>query len=468
MHLTANRGGIEDILMARKRSHEVDMLNGPILPRVLEFSLPLMLSGMLQLLYNAADIVVVGRFAGPQALAAVGSTGALISLIVNAFFGLSVGASVAIARYYGGGRYEDVRQAVHSSMALAIISGLFVTVVGLLFSEQMLHLMDSPADVLPLAAKYLKIYFLGATANLVYNFGAGILRAIGDTKRPLYYLTISGLVNVVLNLILVIFFHMDVAGVAIATVTSQVLSALLVVICLVRADGCFRLDLRQLRMHADKLRDIVQIGLPAGMQSVLFSISNVLIQSSVNSFGSTVMAGNSAAGNIEGFVYTAMNCFASTCMTFTSQNLGAGKLKRIDPILWACSGSLTTLAIILGFSARFFAEPLLGIYTTDPEVVAMGAIRMTYICLPYFLCGLMDTMAGHLRGLGSGIPPMIISLAGACGFRILWICTIFAAKPNLHVLYVSYPISWGITALVHFAYSRLLKRKIWREYQITE
>jgi len=450
--------------MARKRSHEVDMLNGPILPRVLEFSLPLMLSGMLQLLYNAADIVVVGRFAGSQALAAVGSTGSLVALIVNLFFGLSVGASVVIARYYGGGRQEDVRQAVHSAITLALISGVFVSVVGLLFSEQMLRWMDSPPDVLPLAAQYLKIYFLGTTANLVYNFGAGILRAIGDTKRPLYFLTISGIVNVVLNLILVIFFHMDVAGVAIATVVSQVLSASLVVICLVQADGCFRLDLRQLRLYRDKVKDIFRIGLPAGLQSVLFSVSNVLIQSSINSFGSTVMAGNSAASNIDGFVYTGMSCFTQSCMTFTSQNLGAGKLERIDPILRTCCGSLTVIGLVMGIGVRIFGEPLLSIYTTDPEVIAMGLIRLTYVATPYFLCGLMDTMVGHLRGLGSSVPPMIISLAGACGLRIIWIFTVFAANPTLPVLYVSYPLSWGVTATVHFIYSRFLRKKVLRRY----
>jgi putative MATE family efflux protein len=301
-------------------------------------------------------------------------------------------------------------------------------------------------------------------ATMLYNFGAALLRSVGDTRRPLVYLTIAGIVNVLLNLVLVIAFHMDVAGVAIATVASQVLSAALVVRCLMQAEGCFRLELTSLRLHPARVKQIVRIGIPAGMQSALFSISNVLIQSSINSFGSTVMAGNSAAGNIEGFVYVGMNCFSQTCMTFTSQNLGAGKLKRIDPILYTCCACLTIIGLVLGFGARFFAEPLLGIYTTDPEVIAMGVVRMTYICLPYFLCGLMDTMAGHLRGLGSGVPPMIISLAGACGLRILWIYTVFAADPTLGTLYLSYPISWGVTALVHFIYSRFLKKQILRKY----
>ena len=445
--------------MLAKKKHEVDMLNGPILPRALEFALPLMLSSLLQLLYNAADIVVVGRFAGPQALAAVGSTGSLAGLIVNAFMGLSVGASVLTARYYGGARHDEVHKTVHSSMALALICGAVVTVLGLLFSGKLLVWMDSPPDVLPLATQYLKIYFLGSVANLVYNFGAGVLRAIGDTKRPLYFLAFSGLVNVILNLILVIVFHMGAAGVGIATVVSQVISALLVVLALMRADGSYRLDLKELALDKGNVKEVLRIGVPTGLQSVMFSLSNVLIQSTVNSFGSTVIAGNSAAANLEGFLWVIGSAFAQTCMTFCSQNLGAGKKERLNPILYTCLLWSGLIQAVVSLGALAISNTLVSLYSTDAAVIAKGVIRASVIFPLYFATALMETASGFLRGLGRSFQAMLISLAGVCGLRILWIYTVFAMNPTLETLYVSYPVSWLVTFAGHFLYSRIVMRR---------
>lgn len=444
----------------RAGKYEMDMCSGPLLGKILEFSLPLMLSGILQLLYNAADIIVVGRFAGKTALAAVGSTGSLINLIVNLFMGLSVGASVAVARRYGAGDYKGVSSALHTAVALSIVSGIVVSIVGICISRTLLEMMGSPEDVIDQAALYLKIYFLGIPATMIYNYSAAALRAIGDTRRPLYYLTISGLVNVVLNLILVIVFHMGVAGVAIATAVSQVVSMVLIVICLLRTDGCIHLDVKKLRIDPQQLKDILRIGLPAGLQSSVFSISNVLIQSSINSFGSAVMAGNAAAGNIEGFIYTAMNSISQATLTFTGQNLGARKYDRIPRILGACSLLVTVIGAIAGGIAYLFGPMLLRLYTTEAEVVDIGMIRLAFVGLPYFLCGLMEVFGGMLRGSGYSITPMIVSVLGACGFRILWIFTIFASFHTLNILYVSYPISWVLTALAHLTCFYFIWRKM--------
>ena len=422
-----------------------------------------MLSSLLQLLYNAADIVVVGRFAGPQALAAVGSTGSLAGLIVNAFMGLSVGASVLTARYYGGGQQEKVHETVHSSMTLALICGVIVSVLGLLLSKQMLVWMDSPADVLPLATEYLQIYFLGSVANLVYNFGAGVLRAIGDTKRPLYFLAFAGLVNVILNLILVIVFHMGAAGVGIATVVSQIISALLVVIALMRADGCYRLDLKKLTFDPKLVKEVLRIGVPTGLQSVMFSLSNVLIQSTINSFGSTVIAGNSAGANLEGFLWVVGSAFAQTCMTFCSQNLGAGKKDRLDPILYICLACAGISQAALSIGALLIGKPLISLYSTEADVIAMGLIRIGCTFPLYFGTALMETASGFLRGLGRSFQAMLISLAGVCGLRILWIYTVFPMNPTLETLYLSYPISWLVTAFAHYFYSRICKRQMMAE-----
>ena len=439
--------------------HEIDMTEGPLLPKILRFSGPLILTGILQLLYNAADVIVVGNYAGHEALAAVSSTGSLINLLVNVFMGLSVGASVVIARKYGARDLAGMREAEHTAMTVALYMGIGVGVLGFVLARPMLEWMDSPPDVIGGASLYVRIYFLGMPANMLYNFGAATLRAVGDTRRPMLYLMLSGLVNVLLNLLLVIVFHMDVAGVAIATVASQVVSMVLVLLCLLRSHGPIRLELRECRIRWGSLREILQIGLPAGLQGSLFSISNVLIQSSVNSFGSLVVAGNGVASNLEGFVYTAMNAQHQACMTFASQNYGAGKNRRVRGTLWRCLGVVTVIGLGLGLLVLHFGEPLMSLYNSDPGVIADGMVRMRIILPTYFLCGLMDVMVGQMRGIGYSILPMIVSLTGACLLRIVWIMTIFAANPTLQTLYLSYPVSWGVTFAIHFGCYWLLGRK---------
>lgn len=448
-----------------KSSYEIDMVNGPLLGKIIKFAIPLMLSGILQLFFNAADIVVVGRFAGSTAMAAVGSTGSLINLIVNVFMGLSVGTNVLVARYYGARDNKNLEETVHTSVFASIVCGCILIFVGIFLAKPMLTLMGSPEDVIDQATLYVRIYFGGMPAMMLYNFGAAILRSVGDTKRPLYFLTISGVLNVGLNLILVIVFDMGVAGVAIATVVSQCLAAVLVLLCLVKSDAPYRVELKKLHIYKSKLLEMIRIGLPAGMQGTVFSISNVLIQSSINSFGSVVMAGSTAAGNIEGFVYTAMNSFYQTSLSFTGQNMGAKKYDRVSKIMRLCVMCVTVVGIVLGGLCTLCGETLLSIYTSDPEVIAYGMERMLLVCLPYFLCGIMDTLVGSMRGMGYSILPMIVSLAGACGLRVVWILTIFAANPTLPTLFVSYPISWTVTALTHFvcylvAYNKLKKKAI--------
>ena len=441
----------------------MDMTSGALLPKILIFSGPLILTGILQLLYNAADVVVVGRFAGATSLAAVGSTGSLINLIINVFMGLSVGTSVMVARYYGAGDVRMVQDTVHTSILVALLSGIVVGIFGFVMAKPILRLMDSPDDVLDLAALYVRIYFVGMPFNLLYNFGAGILRAVGDTKRPLYYLTISGAANVILNLILVIVFHMGVAGVAIATVVSQAISMVLVLLCLIRTQGIIHLDLKKLRIRKAPLLGIMQVGLPAGLQGSLFSISNVLIQSSVNSFLSTAMAGNAAASNLEGFVYTAMNSIYQADLTFASQNYGAGKKDRVKSVLWNCLGTVVVIGLGLGLLFMAFDRTLLSIYNQDPAVIDFGVLRMHIILPTYFLCGMMDVMVGQLRGIGYSIMPMIVSLTGACLFRIVWIMTIFS-MPQFHtlqMLYISYPVSWGLTFAIHMiCYLTIARKKL--------
>ena len=447
----------------RSARFEMDMTTGALLPKVLMFSGPLILTGILQLLYNAADIVVVGRFAGAQALAAVGSTGSLINLLVNVFMGLSVGASVVIARAYGAGDFNAVRTGVHTAITVACIAGVVVGIIGVAAARPLLTLMGSPVDVIDDATLYVQIYFMGMPANMLYNFGAAILRAVGDTRRPLYYLTVAGIVNVLLNLVLVIGFHMSVAGVAIATVASQVISMVLVIVCLLRTDGAIHLDLKQLRINGAQLKEIIRVGLPAGLQGSLFSISNVLIQSSINSFGSIAMAGNSAASNIEGFIYTAMNAMHQANLTFASQNLGAKQYGRVRKVMWVCLGTVTAIGLGMGMIFLGIGPTLLGFYNTDPEVIRFGMIRMAIIMPTYFFCGLMDVMVGQLRGIGYSIMPMIVSLTGACLLRVVWIYTIFAANPTLETLYNSYPISWFATFATHLVcYLILGKRKLKR------
>ncbi len=438
----------------KDKKYEIDMCNGPLLGKILLFSLPLMLSGILQLLFNAADMIVVGRWGGSNALAAVGSTGSLINLLVNVFIGLSVGANVLVSRYYGAGQEKELSEMVHTAIMTAFICGVALIFIGFFAAPVALEAMGTPKEVLDQAILYVRIYFAAMPAMMVYNFGAAILRAVGDTRRPLYFLLVAGIINVILNLIFVIGFSMDVAGVAMATAISQVVSATLVVICLMRSDGAYRLDIKALRIVPHKLWMMTRIGIPAGLQGAIFSISNVLIQSSINSFGATAMAGNSAAGNLEGFVYTAMNALHQTAVSFVGQNYGAKNYKRIGRIAILCLGIVTIVGLVMGIGLYFLSPWLLQLYVTETEaieaeVIAYGTLRLLYVSCPYFLCGFMDTVVGCLRGMGRSVLPMIVSLTGACLFRVVWIYTVFAADRTLDTLYISYPISWAITSAVH-------------------
>ncbi len=440
------------------------MLHGPLLKNVIIYTIPIILTGWLQLLFNAADLVVVGQCNGSNSLAAVGATGAITNLIVNLFIGLSVGAGVCTAHGLGSADNEAVHRTVHTAIPAAMISGLFLTVVGVSLSETFLRWMGTPENILPLSTLYMQIYFGGMVFNMVYNFAASILRAAGDTKSPLIFLAIAGVANVVLNLFFVIVFEMNVAGVALATVISQAISAVLVVITLMhRTDAC-RLELKKMRFYKPQLLKMIRIGLPAGVQGSMFSISNVMIQSSINSFGDIVMSGNTAAGNIEGFVFTAMNAFHQTAVNFTGQNVGARQYDRVKKILWTCLGCVATTGLVLGTAMYAFGPQLLSIYITDSaEAIEYGLIRMSYICLAYFICGLMDVSTGALRGMGASIEPMIISVLGVCGIRLLWIATIFQI-PQYHTqqcLYTSYTVSWAITFLCQLtAFMIVYKRHV--------
>ena len=447
------------------KSYEMDMCNGPILKKMLLSAIPLMCSSVLQLLFNAADIVVVGRFAGDNSLAAVGSNTALISLLTNLFIGLSIGANVLAARYYGAKQEKALSETVHTSMLLSVYSGIILTVIGLIGAKRILIWMQTPEEVLDLAALYLRIYFIGMTATMIYNFGSAVLRAIGDTKRPLYYLFVAGIINVILNLIFVIVMKLDVAGVALATVISQCISAFLVVRCLMREQGGMKLILKNLHIHKDKFASILKIGLPAGFQGIVFSLSNVVIQSSVNLFGATVMAGNSAAANIEGFVYFAMNAFYQATISFTSQNMGAKNYERINKIVLVGEMCVTVTGIVLGNLMVLGGESLLGFYSSSPEVIEAGMHRLRVISATYALCGMMDVMVGALRGIGYSVMPMIVSLIGACGLRLLWLATIFQVDRfhNVFIIYLSYPITWLITLSVHIICFIWARRKITKQ-----
>ncbi|MCI6740352.1 MAG: MATE family efflux transporter [Bacteroidales bacterium] len=431
------------------KQHKIDMVNGPLLSKLLVFSIPLILSSILQLLFNAADVVVVGRWAGSDALAAVGSNTSLITLLINLFVGISVGVNVVAARYYGAREDKDLSVTVHTAMTVALLSGVLLLIVGVAGAPLFLRWMACPENVLPLASLYLRIYFLGMPALMVYNFGSALLRAKGDTQRPLYFLLLAGIVNVILNLFLVIRCHLGVAGVGIATAVSQTISAALVVRCMLRETDSLKLDLKKLKIDKFKFYLILKIGLPAGLQGIVFSVSNVVIQSSVNSFGSTIMAGNAASSNIEGFVYAAMNAFYQTCLTFTGQNIGAGKPDRVDKVLLECQGLVLTTGLVLGVSAYLAGPWLLSIYSSDPAVIAAGLVRMKYICLIYFICGMMDVMVGSMRGMGHSIAPALVSMVGVCGLRLGWVATVFKAYRSPMVLYLSYPVSWTLVLIVH-------------------
>lgn len=439
------------------------MTEGPLLKKILLYTFPIILTGILQLLFNAADLVVVGRYCGRLSVAAVGATGAIINLMTNLFIGLSVGAGVSVAHALGAGHSKDVSRTVHTAIPIAIVSGIFLTIIGVLGSETFLRLMGTPSDVIGLSATYMRIYFCGITATMVYNFGAAILRAAGDTKSPLYFLTAAGIVNVILNLIFVIVLDLDVAGVALATTASQVMSALLIIRALMkRTDSC-KFSFRKMKIHRRQLTKILQIGFPAGIQGSLFSISNVIIQSSINSFGSIAVSGNSAAGNIEGFVYMSMNSYSQTAVNFTGQNHGAGKFDRLKKIMIICLVSVFCTGFLFGLLVRIFGKPLLSFYIPgDKEAISYGLIRLTYICIPYFICGLMDVTTGLIRGIGYSVLPMIITIAGVCGMRIVWIYTIFQI-PKYHTLqnlYLSYTISWSLTFVTELIVFLVLLRKL--------
>lgn len=426
------------------------------------FAIPLMCSSMLQMLFNAADTIVVGRFAGDNSLAAVGSNASLIGLITNLFLGLSIGANVLAARFYGAKREKELSETVHTAILLSFYSGIVLTIVGCFGAKQILIWMQSPKEVIGLATLYLRIYFLGMTATMLYNFGSAILRAVGDTQRPLYYLLGAGVINVILNLIFVIGLKMDVAGVALATVISQCISAFLVIRCLMKEEGGIRLIPKNLHIHRDKFIGILKIGLPAGVQGIIFSLSNVVIQSSINSFGAVTVAGNSAAANLESFVYFAMNAFHQATISFTGQNMGAGNYKRIDRIVLTGEICVVIVGAVLGNLLFLAGEPLLGIYTSSKKVIAAGMVRLGVIAVTYALCGMMDVMVGALRGIGYSIMPMLVSLFGVCGLRMLWLATIFQI-PEYHsarMVYVSYPVTWTLTFVILIGCFIWAKRRI--------
>jgi len=443
---------------------KLDMTHGPLLDKLIIFTIPIILSGVLQLLFNAADVIVVGRFAGEASLAAVGSTGSLINLMTNLFIGMSVGANVCAAQFYGGGQYKDVKKTVHTSTAFSIICGVVLIFIGLFLARPILEIMGSPEDVIGLAALYVRIYFMAMPAVMLYNFLAAILRAAGDTTHPLMFLTVAGVVNVILNLILVVFFNMGVAGVAIATVTSNYISCGMLVAFFTKQEDALKLEFSKIRIDKKILNRIIRIGLPAGIQGTVFSLSNVVIQSAINSFGTAVIAGSSAAASIEGFVYVSMNSVSQTCVTFVGQNYGAADEKRVKRVIFECLGIVTVVGLILGNLAYYFASPLLGIYTDSSAAVAAGTLRLFWVCCPYFLCGIMDTLTGGLRGLGRSTVPMIVSLIGACATRLVWIATYFQLHKTEDVLFFSYPGSWLLTLSVHsicliIVYHAWVKRK---------
>ena len=432
----------------QKGSYEINMTEGPLLGKLIQFSIPLALSGILQLLFNAADIVVVGRFAGSHALAAVGSTGALNMLIINLFMGLSIGVNVLCARFYGAGQERDLSETVHTAILVAALSGVVLIGLGISLSRPLLQMMDTPADVIDHSVLYMRIIFAGMPASMLYNFGSAVLRAVGDTQRPLYFLMTAGIINVLLNLFFVIVLHMGVAGVALATILSQTVSAVLVLVCLMRCEGAYRLDVKRLKIYGPKLRDMARIGIPAGIQSSMFSISNVLIQSTVNSFGSVAMAGSTAAGNIEGFLFTTLDAFTQGCQSFVGQNYGAKKLDRVRKIVWMCVVLCTAIGAVLGVTAYLCGKSLLGIYSSDPEVIAYGMQRMAINSALYFTFAPMNIFSGAMRGLGNSLLPMADSILGTCVLRVAWVYTVFALFPSWQMLFISYPASWALTGLL--------------------
>lgn len=443
--------------------YEIDMCNGSIMDKLISFSLPLMLSSILQLMFNAVDIIVVGRFESSQALAAVGSTTALISIFTNLFIGISLGANVLAARYFAAGREKEMSEAVHTSITLALVSGILMIFIGIGMTRPALEMMDTPGDVIDLSVTYMRIYFCGMPFFMLYNYGASILRAVGDTKRPLLFLAAAGMANVVLDLLLVIVIPLGVAGVAIGTVTSQFVSSILVLRCLYKSEGSYQLRFSKLTMKWVYLKRIFQVGIPAGIQSTVINFSNALLQSSVNSFGSTAMAGYTAANNILGFLYVSVNAVTQACMSFTSQNYSVGKQKRMDRVLLDCMILSAGTASVLGVGAYVFGSQLLGIYTSDQEVIRCGLEILSITTVPYFLCGIMDLIPGALRGMGHSAVPMVLSVIGTVGTRVLWIYVFFPQHRSLYFLFISYPGSWIATIIMQAVCFWFVRRRICRE-----
>ncbi|MBR5230968.1 MAG: MATE family efflux transporter [Clostridia bacterium] len=441
------------MLHSRSRRN-IDMTQGPLWRDTLLFALPLIFSGFLQLLFHAADTIVIGRFSGSQALAAVGSTGSLNSLLVSLFIGFSTGANVVVARFIGAKDHKKANTAAHTAVSISLIFGLFLAVFGFFLARPMLKLMDSPDDIIDLSVLYVRIIFLGMPFQMLYNFCSAILRAAGDTKRPLYFLTAAGVINFVLNLLFVIGFHMNVAGVALATIISQAVSAAMAFRSLTMRDDCVRIHIKKLKIDRRDFIEIARIGLPCGVQTSMFSIANVLIQSTRNSFGSVVIAGCATAMNLGNFISQVPNAFAQAVTSFAGQNIGAKKPRRILHSMIYCHVWNTAITLVMGLGGYIFGEKLLSLYNTDPEVVYWGLQQFRVVNVPYFLLGFQSIFSGALRGMGFSILPMIISLVGICLFRVLWVMTVFKATPTLLCLNISYPISWiltGIAAGITFA-----------------
>lgn len=441
------------------KTKDIDMTNGSLWDKILKFALPLAASSILQQLFNSADVAIVGRFAGSHALAAVGSNGPIINLLVNIFVGLSIGANVVIARFIGRGDTKRIDTAVHTSILIAVLSGLLVSIVGLIITRPVLRLMATPDDVIDLSTTYLRIYFLGMPFLMLYNFSAAILRSKGDTKRPLICLTISGVINVILNLIFVIGLRMSVAGVAIATVISQLISASLLIYFLTREEGALRLSFNKLRIDKQILREIARIGIPSGLQGMVFSASNVVIQSSMNSLGSTVIAASSAALNFEIFAYYMLNGFEHAAVTFTGQNYGAGKFERCNAVAYRCLllGGIFTGALCAVFIA--FGSSLIRIYTADEAVIPLALERVRLVLTFQIVNMALEVFSGCMRGLGHSFVPAVVSMAGICGVRLIWVATVFKASPTFPTLIAVYPLSWIITAaLISIAYFIIRKR----------
>lgn len=432
----------------KNNKYEIDMCNGTIMDKLISFALPLMISGMLQLMFNAVDIIVVGRFTGSQALAAVGSTTALICTFTNLFIGVSLGANVLAARFYASGKTKEMSETVHTAILLALISGIAMSIIGILCARESLVLIATPDDIIGQAALYLRIYFLGMPFFMLYNYGAAILRAVGDTKRPLMYLIAAGTANAVLDLILVIIFKMGVAGVAIGTITSQFISCILVIRCLCKTDAIYKLYISKLRIKKYYLIQILKVGLPAGIQSTVINFSNVLLQSSVNSFGEIAMAGYTAANNILGFLYVSVNSVTQACMSFTSQNYGVRKFKRMDKVLVDCAILSIIVSVVIGGGSYLLGHQILGIYTKQEDVIQCGMEILSISTIPYFLCGLMDMIPGSMRGVGYSAVPMLLSIIGTVGTRLVWIYGVFPEHRSLYVLFMSYPVSWGLTIVM--------------------